>query len=536
MKLKALLTLAHAILFATLLWFTGWIVAVALSGLLAAATFYWIEPIRKLVGKILRPSKSSGISTPPPVPPPDMGDYGSRLSKAESILACLAGIALIVSVISALTLCLIGSWHVDFTIGNKTYITYWFPLLLILTGLYVAGSFQQVNEDENAVKIAFGYMFEDVGPGLTFVPRWACKLVRVTSKVRTLAGGTPEKVKAAERGESLGVAATEQFTQAQLVQSDAELLETSGGTIRVSEEATRVTFAERKTAKYFRGDKGTFEGKTTNPLSSQFTTDPKIVMGLLIPKEGIRMLVRRFGSPFGALREIDELMTSHMQVLCSRITAEYFVYRVDDIALMLQLILEKLLGDTDTISGSGTVSGKRMDECFEDLQISLDTIQSLGRTGVDIKSLRLETGLPKGVNLSLKGVVQADINIQTAEKEGEAVRLRLEKEGAGKASAVRALKTAEADGKKASLMADAAGREAIIKATDSDMGRLLAGLETLKDALSSNSKVVIAKDGTDILGLVTGITQTIRQQLEGDKTKVLGAPPTSNPATSPTTT
>ncbi len=502
---------------------------------IAIGAIYWFriaikKRIDKLTGRIRGLFKPKTGPPPPVTPPLDMGDYGSQLSKAKSVLACLTGIALVLGALSLLLLYLIGSWQIAFVVGTKTYTLSWLPLLLIPTGFYIAGSFQKVNEDENAVKVAFGYMFEDVGPGLTFVPKWACKLVRITSKVITLAGGTPEKVKAAERGESLGVAATDQFTQARLVQNDDELMRVAGGTIRVTEEATRITFAEKKTALYFDDSDEAMFRATRNPLSSQFTTDPKIVMSLLIPKAGIRMLVRRFGSPFGALREIDELMTSHLQTVCSRITTEYFVYRVDDVALMLQLILEKLLGDEHEITGGAD----KPKNCLSKLGLRIEAIQSLGRTGVDVKSLRLETGLPKAVNVALKGVVEADIKIQTATNIGEATRVGLEREGAGKASAERASALAKADGRRALLEAEAVGRRALIEASNSPMGILLAQLEATKDALASNSKVIIAQEGGNILGTIVNIRETLRQ-LEEEATKKLPGTASPTPPAPPAT-
>lgn len=524
MKIKTTLVVIFALLlvFTTLVWLMGWFFTIVglILNLAIVATIYWVEPIKKIIGKI----RDFFKPTTPPAPASLNSEFGVQWNKLQSLLACLAGIAMVLGILTALLLFLIGSFSPGFQVGNKMYTVNWLPFPIILAVLYIIGSFQTVREDENAVKVAFGYMFEDVGPGLTFVPRWVCKLIRVTSKVITLAGGTPEKVKALERGDNLAVEATDQFKQARLVQNDTELCQTPGGTIRVSEEATRVTFAERKTAKYFRADKAIFEGKTTNPLGSQFTTDPKIVMGLLIPKEGIRMLVRRFGTPFGALREIDELMTSHMQVLCSRITTEYFIFRVDDIALILQLILETLLGDTASIISSPT-SHTRLLECLTDLEIRLDTIQTLGKTGVDIKSLRLETGLPKGINLSLKGVVEADIKIQTAEKEGEAVRIRAQKAGAGAASATEADLLAKAAGRDAMLNAEASGRKAIIKASDSPYGRFLAQLEAMQAAMANNSKVIISPGGGDILGAFTNIKETLKQLEEADAKKLSPTPP-----------
>jgi hypothetical protein len=300
--------------------------AMLLLSLTAVAVIYWFAPICKWVGGV---AAGIGKLLSWIKPAKTVEGEGIQLTRFGSLAWCFGSIALVALGVGGVIWMLVGGWTITIlSTATTTYQMSWWPFVAIATALYVLGSFRTVGPDENAVKVAFGgFMFEDVGPGLTFVPLWVCQLIRVTSKVITLAGGTPEKVKAAERGDAKAAAAEEKFTQALLVQSDDELSRMRGGTIRVSEEATRITFAERQSALYFELDDKVLFGKSKNPLGSQFTTDPKIVMGILIPQSGIRRLVRRFGSPFGALREIDELMTSHLQILCSRVTAEYFIYR-----------------------------------------------------------------------------------------------------------------------------------------------------------------------------------------------------------------
>ncbi|MSU55257.1 MAG: hypothetical protein EXS46_01805 [Candidatus Taylorbacteria bacterium] len=539
MKENLVIALIVALSISFTAWLTDWLIAsVSLAiGVLIVGVVFGRTKFSKIISKIKTTKlvellKKAFTLFKTQVSKGDR-EYGFYLSPLSSTILCLSGIFVIFSTFAVLIYLIVGKWKVEFKVETTDYSIQWLPFIFISAILYIAGSFKKVSETENAVKSFFGIMFEDLGPGPAFVPRWLCKITPITSNIITLAGGTPEKVKAAERGEGHGTGTSEQVVEWKLVQNEEEFRGASG-TIRVSEEATRVTFASGISAKFLKkndvddsNDELTFRN-STNPLSAKITTDPKIVVSLLIPKSGIRILIRRFGDLISALRKIDELMMSHLQILCSRITLEYFIYRIDDVALTLHYILETLLEEDRKIDPT------RPEVFRKAIGFGFENIKSLGRTGIDVKSVRIETGLPKGINLAMKEATIEAINVERATSQAASARVLLVKKGEGTAIATQALMLAEAEGVRATrlaeaegtraeqmalaegrqafLNAEAKGRKAIIKASDSEMGRLLAQLEMVEKALKDNSKIVITPAGADgnLLSGLINIKETLK--------------------------
>lgn len=450
----------------------------------------------------------------------DKEEFGPQWSEAESVVYSIAICLAVYLSLLSVTLLLFGAIESSVKVGQTTLVWNWALFHLVAVLVWAGSSFQTIDADINAVKKCFGRIVQEMGPGIVFAPRWIFSITKVTARVIALVGGTPEKVKAAGRGEAIPEGAV---VDVELIREEGDLELKTTGPIRVSEEPMRITFAEADKALYLKEDELKFRD-TKNPLAIQHTTDPIIVIGLMFPKAGTRRLVRRFGNTYVALKRVTELMTSHLQILCSKVTPEYFIYRIGDFALMLQLILETMIEDENMMPNQDAPR-----ENLRQLGINIENIKSIGKTGINIKTVTLQAGLSKKVNEAFRDRVQQYIRIEVAQNEGEQNRITLEKAGQGKAAATKAEKLALADGVRANLESEAAGRAALINVTNNEMGRLLAQLDAVATALGQNSKVVIAPNATEILGSFAAIQQTLKQLAEEDKAKPL--PPTAPTAT-----
>ncbi|MFH0803541.1 MAG: SPFH domain-containing protein [Candidatus Tagabacteria bacterium] len=315
--------------------------------------------------------------------------------------------------------------------------------------LYTGFCLRTVGPTEWGALLFFGKPIKQLGPGLVFVPWPFCILVKETKlTIQLELPGEPEEVERADQDKpGQGKKIPIRITHASLESAiDPE---------------TKKPFTDTQK-----------KAMADDPLNQRLTSEVSFIVRYKI-KDFIKFL-STIGSAKEASRQISDTVVLTGQTELAKLTPAQTLTRLKIVSRTIRNSVDYLVGEIP----------------------DPDTQKQKDPWGIDVEdaSIKLiDTG--RRVNVSIADATAAGFEKTAVIQKADGERERLIREGAGVATARRLL-----------LEAEAKGTEALAKASESDAGKLVVQLQTIKTALEKSQYSILA--GSDLASAIAAIHET----------------------------
>jgi len=284
-------------------------------------------------------------------------------------------------------------------------------LFLGLALVYLGFCLRTVKEDEYGVISVLGRMMKTVDSGLVFVPLWVARLLPFPTQQKTIEMGSGEATP------------PEAGTTSHIIQCPKEIMVTFGD----CEELKTTPFPDG--LPLWEGMKD-----ATEPLNRRVRASIKVMIVVRIARDAVQQFVKQVGSFENGIAQLEKNARGVVDDVCTKMTWAYFNHNQREVAEWLLVSLEAFVGDPNP---------HKHDHAAYKKAVTDKTMP----WGLDIISVAVQpSAFAESVQTAFDSVAQARQTKIATITAAEGARKKLEEEGAGNASATRAMRIAEADG------------------------------------------------------------------------------------------